>query len=148
MSLPERMRILEAIVEETAGKVPILAGTGDYSTAATIKLSVRGKSLGCRGLMIITPYLLIPPKKDVLNHFRRIREKVGLPTMVYNVSFTAGIEITPDELKVSGVTDRNRWCPVDHRKPHSPRQVLAHFLAQNVADYAQMRPFYAADTSV
>ena len=46
MSLPERMRILEAIVEETAGKGPILAGTGDYSTAATIKLSVRGKSLG------------------------------------------------------------------------------------------------------
>src|ERR1700689_4938509 len=99
MTPQERMRLLEAIVEETAGQVPILAGTGDYSTATTIELSLHAKSLGCRGLMIITPFLLIPPKRDVFNHLRRVRDKVGLPIMLYDVPFTTGIEITPEELK-------------------------------------------------
>ncbi|HXW16120.1 MAG TPA: dihydrodipicolinate synthase family protein [Terriglobia bacterium] len=124
MTLPERMRILEAIVEETAGKVPILAGTGDYSTAATIELSLHAKSLGCRGLMIITPYLMVPPKRDVLNHFRRVREKVGLPIMVYNVPFTTGIEITPEELKAwadEDVIHGVKWSHAEVNRIHNTR---------------------------
>jgi len=124
MTLPERMRILEAIVEETAGKVPILAGTGDYITAATIELSLHAKSLGCRGLMIITPYLMVPPKRDVLNHFRRVREKVGLPIMVYNVPFTTGIEITPEELKAwadEDVIHGVKWSHAEVNRIHNTR---------------------------
>src|SRR5947199_2429162 len=73
LTLRERMHLLEAIVEETNGKVPIFAGTGDYSTASTIELSLHARSLGCDGLMLIMPFLLRPPKEDVLNHLRRVR---------------------------------------------------------------------------
>jgi 4-hydroxy-tetrahydrodipicolinate synthase len=124
MSPQERMRVLEAIVEETAGKVPILAGTGDYSTATTIELSLHAKSLGCRGLMIITPFLLIPPKKDVFNHLRRVREKVGLPIMLYDVPFTTGIEITPEELKAwsdEDVVHGVKWSHGEVNRIHNTR---------------------------
>jgi 4-hydroxy-tetrahydrodipicolinate synthase len=124
MTLDERKHMLEAIVEETNGKVPILAGTGDYSTANTIELSLHAQSLGCRGLMLITPYLMIPPKRDVLNHFRRVREKVGLPIMVYNVPFTTGIEITPEELKAwadEDVIHGVKWSHSEVNRIHNTR---------------------------
>ena len=101
----ERMKALEAIVDEVAGRVPIYAGTGDYSTATTIELSQHARSIGCDGLMLIAPYLLRPPKRDVLNHLRRVRERVGLPIMVYNVPALTGIEITPEEIQMLAAED-------------------------------------------
>ena len=105
LSTAERMKALEAIVEETAGRVPIYAGTSDYSTATTIELSQHARSIGCAGLMLMAPYLLRPPKQDVLNHFRRVRERVGLPIMVYNVPVLTGVEITPEEIQMLAAED-------------------------------------------
>jgi len=98
LSVDERKKALDAIVKEVNGQVPIYAGTGDYSTATTIELSLHAKAAGCDGLMLMAPYLLRPPKQDVLNHFRRIREKVGLPIMVYNVPVLTGVELTPHDI--------------------------------------------------
>lgn len=98
LSIDERKKVLDAIVDEVNGRVPIYAGTGDYSTATTIELSLHAKAAGCEGLMLWAPYLLRPPKQDVLNHFRRIREKVGLPIMVYNVPVLTGVELTPHDI--------------------------------------------------
>jgi 4-hydroxy-tetrahydrodipicolinate synthase len=100
LDMKERMRLLDAIVEETAGQVPVFGGICEFSTAAAVELGLHAKSIGCDGLMIMPPFLLRPPKRDVLNHFRHIREKVGLPIMLYDVPATTGIEITPPEIKV------------------------------------------------
>jgi 4-hydroxy-tetrahydrodipicolinate synthase len=105
LSIAERMKTLEAIVEEVDGRIPIYAGTSDYSTATTIELSRHARDIGCDGLMLMAPYLLRPPKQDVLNHFRRVREKVGLPIMVYNVPVLTGIEITPEEIQMLAAED-------------------------------------------
>ena len=116
LSVAERMQALEAIVEEVAGRVPIYAGTSDYSTATTIELSQHARSIGCDGLMLMAPYLLRPPKQDVLNHFRRVREKVGLPIMVYNVPVLTGVEITPQEIQMlaaEGVVNSVKWSHLE-----------------------------------
>lgn len=105
MSVPERMRALDAIVEEVGGRVPIYAGTGDYSTATTIELSLHARAAGCEGLMLMAPFLLRPPKQDVLNHFRRVRDKVGLPIMVYNVPVLTGVELTPQDIQTLAAED-------------------------------------------
>jgi dihydrodipicolinate synthase/N-acetylneuraminate lyase len=47
LSHTERMQALEAIVDEVSGRIPIYAGTSDYSTASTIELSLHGRSIGC-----------------------------------------------------------------------------------------------------
>lgn len=95
----ERMRVMEWTLTEASGKVPVYAGTGHYSTRITIELSRHAKENGATGLMLMPPYLMRPPKRDVLDHFRRVREAVGLPIMVYNVPILAGVELTPAELK-------------------------------------------------
>jgi 4-hydroxy-tetrahydrodipicolinate synthase len=124
LTLPERMRLLEAIVEETNGQVPIFAGTGDYSTASTIELSLHARTLGCDGLMLILPFLLRPPKQDALNHLRRVREKVGLPIMVYNVPLLSGIEITPQEISLlaqEDVVHAVKWSHLEVSRVHDTR---------------------------
>ena len=95
----ERMQVMEWTLAEVNGKVPVYAGTGHYSTRITIELSLHAKANGATGLMLIPPYLLRPPKRDVLDHFRKVREAVGLPIMVYNVPILAGVELTPAEIK-------------------------------------------------
>ncbi len=95
----ERMQVMEWTLAEVNGKVPVYAGTGHYSTRTTIELSRHAKEHGATGLMLMPPYLLRPPKRDVLDHFRRVREAVGLPIMVYNVPILAGVELSPAELK-------------------------------------------------
>lgn len=124
LSAHERMRLLEAIVEETSSSVPIYAGTGEYGTAATIELSLHAKSLGCEGLMLMPPYLLRPPKEDVMNHFRRIREKVGLPIMVYNVPLLTGVELTPADIQIlakEGVVHAVKWSHIEVTRIHDTR---------------------------
>ncbi|MEW5977359.1 MAG: dihydrodipicolinate synthase family protein [Acidobacteriota bacterium] len=124
LSLSERKDLLEAIVEENSGKVPIFAGTGDYGTAQTLELSLHARSLGCDGLMLLTPFLLKPPKKDVLNHVRRVREKVGLPIMIYNVPTLTGIEISPEELSQlhrEDVVHGVKWSHLEVSRIHDTR---------------------------
>jgi dihydrodipicolinate synthase/N-acetylneuraminate lyase len=124
LTLQERMRLLEAIVTENNGQVPVFAGVGDYSTASTIELSLHAKSLGCDGLMLLAPFLLRPPKRDVLNHFRRVREAVGLPIMVYNVPLLTGVEITPleiSQLAQEDVVHSVKWSHLEVSRIHDTR---------------------------
>src|SRR3990172_2131925 len=124
LTAAERMRLLEAIVEETDGRVPIYAGTGDYSTQTTIELSLHARSLGCKGLMLMAPFLLRPPKEDVMNHFRRVREKVGLPIMIYNVPLLTGVELAPPEIQQlaeEDVVHAVKWSHVEVARIHDTR---------------------------
>ncbi|MFN7995635.1 MAG: dihydrodipicolinate synthase family protein [Bryobacteraceae bacterium] len=124
LSVEERMQVLEAIVEETAGRVPIFAGVVDYRTDVVMELSCHARSLGCQGIMVITPYLLRPPKRDVLDHFRRVREKVGLPIMLYNVPVLTGVEITPEEVHMlarEDVIHAVKWSHVEVSRVHDTR---------------------------
>lgn len=124
LDLRERMRLLEAIVAENSGQVPIFAGTGDYGTETTIELSLHAKSLGCDGLMLITPFFLRPPKRDVLNHLRKVRERVGLPIMLYNVPLLTGVEITPEEVRMlreEDVVHAVKWSHLEVTRIHDTR---------------------------
>jgi 4-hydroxy-tetrahydrodipicolinate synthase len=101
----ERMQVMEWILEEVNGQVPVYAGTGHYSTRKTIELSCHAAKNGASGIMVMPPYLLRPPKEDILNHFRMIREEVALPVMVYNVPLLCGVELTPSEIKLLAEED-------------------------------------------
>jgi dihydrodipicolinate synthase/N-acetylneuraminate lyase len=124
LTIDERKSLLDAIVAENAGQVPIYAGTGDYGTERTIELSLHARSIGCDGLMLITPFFLRPPKQDVLNHLRRVRERVGLPIMVYNVPLLTGTEITPQEIKMlcdEDVVHAVKWSHLEVTRIHDTR---------------------------
>jgi 4-hydroxy-tetrahydrodipicolinate synthase len=124
LSEKERMQVMEWILEEVNGQVPVYAGTGHYSTRLTIELSAHALENGATGLMIMPPYLLRPPKEDVLDHFRRIRDAVPLPIMVYNVPILAGVELTPQDVKLLADEDAIhaiKWSHVEVARIHDTK---------------------------
>ena len=116
LTMAERKAVLDAVMAEAGGKVPILAGIVEYSTRAALEFGVFAKSAGCNGLMVMPPYGFRPPKRDVFDHLRRVREVVGLPVMLYNVPGTSGIDVTPEEvqqLAEEGVVQSVKWSTND-----------------------------------
>jgi 4-hydroxy-tetrahydrodipicolinate synthase len=116
LGMDERKAVLDAVMTEASGKVPIMAGIVEYSTKAAIELGQHAKSAGCMGLMVMPPYGFRPPRRDVFDHFRRVREAVGLPVMLYNVPGTSGIDLAPEEvqqLAEEGVVQSVKWSTAE-----------------------------------
>lgn len=116
LTMEERKTVLDAIVDEAGGTVPIVAGVVEYSTRAAIEFGLHAKNAGCDGLMVMPPYGFRPPKRDVFDHFRRIQSAVGLPLMLYNVPGTSGIDLVPEEvqqLAEEGVVQSVKWSTAE-----------------------------------
>ena len=114
--MDERKAVLDAVAEEVGGRVPIIAGIVEYSSRAAVELGKYARSVGCSSLMVMPPYGFRPPKRDVFDHFRRVREAVGLPIMLYNVPGTSGIDFTPEEvqqLAEEGVVQAVKWSTAE-----------------------------------
>ena len=116
LTMAERKAVLDAVMAEAGGKVPVMAGIVEYSTKAAIEFGQYAKSAGCNGLMVMPPYGFRPPRRDVFNHFRRVREALGLPVMLYNVPGTSGIDLTPEEIQLlaeEGVVQSVKWSTAE-----------------------------------
>ena len=97
--MPEEVRrVIDMVVDQARGRVPVFAGTGHYSTKATIEMSKYAESAGADGLMIVPPYYLLPPRRLVLDHFRAVKDSVCLPIILYNNPWFAGLELTSWEI--------------------------------------------------
>jgi 4-hydroxy-tetrahydrodipicolinate synthase len=94
----DRRRVLEAAIQAVAGRVPVVAGTHDYSTAATIKLSRFAERCGADALLIVPPYYMAPTPIQVMDHYRRIAEQVSIPILVYHDIPLTSVDLTTDHL--------------------------------------------------
>jgi 4-hydroxy-tetrahydrodipicolinate synthase len=82
-----------------AGRVPIILGTGHYSTRLTIELSTEACKCGADAVIVILPYYQRPPKPAVIRHFREVRAAVDVPVMLYNnPANSACVDFTPREV--------------------------------------------------
>jgi 4-hydroxy-tetrahydrodipicolinate synthase len=116
LTMTERKAVLDAVVEEAGGQVPIIAGIVEYSTKAAIEFGKYAKAAGCEGLMVMPPYGFRPPRRDVFDHFRSVLSAVGLPIMLYNVPGTSGIDLMPEEvqqLAQEGVIEAVKWSTAE-----------------------------------
>ena len=116
LTMDERKAVLDSVTAEAGGKVPIMAGIVEYSTKAAIEFGLHAKLAGCKGLMLMPPYVFRPPKRDVFDHLRRVRDAVGLPVMLYNVPGASGIDLMPEEvqqLAEEGVVQSVKWSTAE-----------------------------------
>jgi 4-hydroxy-tetrahydrodipicolinate synthase len=126
LTMKERKAVLEAIATEVAGKVPIYAGVVDYLTSDAIEFSRHAKAVGCAGLMLMTPYVLRPPKRDCFDHLRRVREAVGLPVMLYIVPVLTGTDFSAAEvqqLAEEDVIHSVKWSHSDYNRVPETRHL-------------------------
>lgn len=81
----EHKRIIQICVEETKGRVPVIAGAGSNSTAEAIEYTAYAKSAGADAALVVVPYYNKPTQDGIYAHFKAIADAVDIPIIVYNV---------------------------------------------------------------
>jgi 4-hydroxy-tetrahydrodipicolinate synthase len=93
LSHREKLRVVELVVEEAAGRVPVLAGAGGYDTRDVIELAKDLERIGVDGILSVTPYYNKPTQEGLYQHFRAIADATPLKIVLYNVPGRTGVNL-------------------------------------------------------
>ena len=93
LSFDEKIRIMEIVKEEVAGKVPVYAGTGEVTSKNTIMLTQKAKEIGVDGVSIIAPYFAQSGQTELKKHFSKVADAVDIPIILYNIPARTGVNI-------------------------------------------------------
>lgn len=98
LSYEEHERVNSIAIEQIAGRVPVLAGTGSNSTWETIELTRHAKKAGASAALLITPYYNRPTQEGLYQHFKAVAAAVDLPLVLYNVPSRTGVNLAPETM--------------------------------------------------
>ena len=90
MNSDERKRVIRIVIEQTAKRVPVIAGTGTNATSSSIQYSRDAQELGADGVLLVGPYYNKPTQEGYFQHFKAIAESISIPAILYNVPGRTG----------------------------------------------------------
>jgi len=96
LSPAEHDRVIEIVIEQAAGRVPVVAGTGSNDTRTTIERTRHARAAGASGALVVVPYYNKPTQEGMIRHFSLIAEAVELPIALYNVPGRTGVNMLPE----------------------------------------------------
>ncbi|MDF1702560.1 MAG: dihydrodipicolinate synthase family protein, partial [Planctomycetota bacterium] len=82
---PERVQVIETVVDAAAGRVPIVAGTGTNDTPHSIAMTKAAKAAGADACLAVSPYYNKPTQEGLYRHFRAMIDEGGLGEVVVNL---------------------------------------------------------------
>lgn len=94
----EKRAVISTCVETSAGRVPVVAGVSGLSTAEGVELAKDAERLGCRGLMVLPPYVYRGDWREISFHFREVIRATGLSCMLYNNPVAYGTDVMPEQM--------------------------------------------------
>ncbi|HEY8484928.1 MAG TPA: 4-hydroxy-tetrahydrodipicolinate synthase [Longimicrobiales bacterium] len=95
MSPAEQRRVVEIVVEENAGRLPVIAGCGGSDTAAVARLAVQAREAGADAVLVSAPPYNKPTQRGLLAHYRAVLDAADLPLVVYNVPSRTAVNVLP-----------------------------------------------------
>jgi 4-hydroxy-tetrahydrodipicolinate synthase len=98
MSEEEDRVVVETVVRVSAGRVPVVAGTGSNSTDMAIKYTKMAREVGADGSLQVAPYYNKPTQEGLFRHFAAIAESTDLPLILYNIPGRTGVTISAETL--------------------------------------------------
>ena len=100
----EHCLLIRTTVEQVAGRVPVIAGTGANSTAEAIALTQCAKDAGAQAGLSVVPYYNKPTQEGLYQHYKKIAESVDLPLILYNVPGRTVADLSNDTvMRLAGV---------------------------------------------
>jgi len=112
LSHDEHNDVVEWCVEQTKGRVPVVAGAGSNSTEEAISLSRHAEETGADAVLVVTPYYNKPTQEGLYQHFKAINDAIGIPIIIYNIPPRSVIDMSVDTMKrlfelknIAGVKD-------------------------------------------
>jgi 4-hydroxy-tetrahydrodipicolinate synthase len=104
----EKLRLLEAVLEEIGDRATVIAGTGSNDTRRTAELTARAARAGAHGVLVVTPYYSKPNEAGLRAHFAAASEAAGdTPVVLYNIPSRCGINLPPGLLAALAADNPN-----------------------------------------
>jgi len=94
----EHQRVIDLCINESNGKIPVIAGTGSNSTEEAISLTSHAEKAGANGALIVTPYYNKPTQEGLYQHYKAINDKCGIPIIIYNIPGRSVIDMSVDTM--------------------------------------------------
>jgi 4-hydroxy-tetrahydrodipicolinate synthase len=94
----EHRRVVELCIEASAGRVPVIAGTGSNSTAEAVELTRHAESAGADGVLVVTPYYNKPTQEGLYLHFKAINDCADVPILMYNIPSRSVIDMSVETM--------------------------------------------------
>ena len=95
LSDDEYQTVIATVVQQAAGRVPVIAGVGSNSTAKTVQTTRIANQFGIDGVLVVTPYYNKPTQQGMVAHFRAVAEASTTPVVLYNVPGRTGVNLLP-----------------------------------------------------
>ena len=89
----EHCAVIDRVVKQVAGRVPVIAGTGANSTSEAIELTAEAKKLGADACLLVTPYYNKPTQEGLYQHYKKIAESVEIDQILYNVPGRTAVDM-------------------------------------------------------
>jgi 4-hydroxy-tetrahydrodipicolinate synthase len=112
LSHEEHGHVVQWCVEQTRGRVPVVAGAGSNSTKEAIAMATHAEEVGADAVLVVTPYYNKPTQEGLYQHFKSINDAIGIPIIIYNIPPRSVIDMSVEtmtrlfELKnIAGVKD-------------------------------------------
>src|SRR5690606_3785888 len=80
-------------VDEVGGRVPVLAGCIDFTTARVIERGLRARELGADAIVVCPPFYITPSASEIVRHYELIHERVGLPILAYDIPSATQVKL-------------------------------------------------------
>ena len=143
----EHKRVVEVCIEATAGRVPVIAGTGSNSTSEAIDLTRHAKQVGADAALVVTPYYNKPTQEGLYQHFKAIHDAADIPILIYNVPPRSVVDMTVETMarlarlpNIVGVKDATQ----DLGRPIRTRLAIGPDFCQMSGEDGTALPFLAA----
>lgn len=94
MTKEEKKKVMEIVIEQNAGRLPVYVGSGCVGTKETIETTQMAKDLGADCASIICPYFAQGSQDSLYNHYKSVAEAVDIPILIYNMPARTGINIS------------------------------------------------------
>ena len=98
LSDEEKLRVLDAVLDEVGEDATVIAGTGSNDTAHSVHLTRAAAEHGADGVLVVTPYYNKPPPRGIVEHFRAIADVSDRPIIVYNIPARVVVNIEPETI--------------------------------------------------
>jgi 4-hydroxy-tetrahydrodipicolinate synthase len=127
LSAEERLLLVDTVVEQAAGRVPVIAQTGATTTREAISLSQAAERSGADVLMLVTPYYEALSLDETVAYIRDVTAAVGLPVMLYNIPDATGVNLDPHTIgTLAHEDDRIRFVKDSSANYEQALQLIHH----------------------
>ncbi len=99
LDMDEHKEAIRRVVDQVAGRIPVIAGTGANSTREAVELTEAARSVGADACLLVTPYYNKPTQEGLYQHHKYIAESVAIPQILYNVPGRTAVDMLPDTVE-------------------------------------------------